>query len=259
VEAPAAAIVVPCYNESRRLPVGEFESFLDTPEQNITIIFVDDGSRDTTRDVLKRIQVGRQDRVLVIGMAQNSGKGEAVRCGIANALGRGFPYVGFWDADLATPLGATTQLLGVLREHPEFDMVFGARVKLLGRHIERRASRHYLGRVFATAVSLVLQLPIYDSQCGAKLFRATPQMREVFGQPFLSRWIFDVEIVARYIAAMGSPAAASSRICEYPLDKWADIQGSKLKPFDFAIAACDLARIYWKYLAGPSPRNRKSD
>jgi glycosyltransferase involved in cell wall biosynthesis len=239
--------VVPCYNESRRLPVGEFTRFLDAAGQNITIVFVDDGSRDGTREILERIQAGRRDHVVVMGMAKNSGKGEAVRCGIAHALAQGFPYVGFWDADLATPLDATAQLLGVLREHSEFDMVFGARVKLLGRHIERQAARHYIGRVFATVVSLVLQLPIYDTQCGAKVFRATPVMSEIFGQPFLSRWIFDVEVIARYIARMESPAAAARRICEYPLDTWADIQGSKLKPFDFAIAAYDLARIHRRY------------
>jgi glycosyltransferase involved in cell wall biosynthesis len=244
---PSAGIVVPCYNESRRLPVKEFERLLDAGGHKITLIFVDDGSRDSTRQILEHMQAGHQDRAVVLAMPQNSGKGEAVRHGISYALKQGFSYVGFWDADLATPLGATSQLLGVLQEHREFDMVFGARVKLLGSHIERRASRHYIGRVFATVVSMVLQLPVYDTQCGAKVFRATPEIREVFAKPFLSRWIFDVEIIARYISRIGSRAAAARRICEYPLEQWADISGSKLRPFDFVIAGYDLWRIYWTY------------
>ena len=246
--APAqSAIVVPCYNESARLRVSEFEDFLDSDQRNSVLIFVDDGSRDQTADVLERIRKGREEHVVVLQQAVNGGKAEAVRCGMNYAFDQHIPFAGFWDADLATPLTAIAAFVDLLTSHPELDMVFGARVRLLGRHIERHTSRHYVGRVFATAASLVLRLPIYDTQCGAKLFRCSPQMRTVFANPFLSRWIFDVEIIARYVSEMKSPDEAARRIYEFPLESWVDVKGSKLGLRDFAQAAYDLVRIRRKY------------
>jgi dolichyl-phosphate beta-glucosyltransferase len=245
--AAHCAIVVPCYNESQRLPAAAFESFLEARQTSAFFIFVDDGSRDQTLALLERIRKGREDRVAVLPLTPNRGKAEAVRTGINYAFAQGFAYAGFWDADLATPLTEIATFVDLLNGRPELDMVFGARVKLLGRHVERQPHRHYTGRVFATAVSIVLGLPIYDTQCGAKLFRCTPQMGSLFEEAFLSRWIFDVEIIARYIRLQKSPQEASRGIYELPLDTWADVKGSKLKPSDFVRAAYDLFRIYRKY------------
>jgi hypothetical protein len=128
---------------------------------------------------------------------------------------------------------------------PELEMIIGSRVKLLGRKIERRRSRHYLGRVFATAVSASLGLDVYDTQCGAKLFRASPSIKALFQQPFHSRWIFDVEILARLIQARRGRELpqAEDVIYEFPLREWRDIAGSKLEYSDFVRAAWELLRI----------------
>src|SRR3712207_417180 len=131
--ARRTAIVVPCYNEARRLRVDEFHTFLATSGPDVTLLFVDDGSKDRTLEVLEGIRAAHADGVEVLRMPRNSGKAEAVRTGIKHCFDRGFALAGFWDADLATPLWEIPEFLKVLEERPELDMIFGSRVKLLGR------------------------------------------------------------------------------------------------------------------------------
>ena len=239
-------IVVPCYNEALRLPVTQFRQFLC--KSDINFVFVDDGSTDQTVEVIEGLRAGKEDRIALVRSPANQGKAEAVRRGINSALDQNAAYVGYWDADLATPLDAIPRFMSVFSERPDLNMVFGSRVKLLGRQVHRRAARHYLGRVFATVVSLMLRLPIYDTQCGAKIFRVRPDTRALFAEPFQARWVFDVELLARYIRQIGSPDLAANRIYEFPLDAWEDIAASKVRGTDFFIALRDIARIYWKYM-----------
>jgi len=126
--------------------------------------------------------------------------------------------------------------------------VMGARVRLLGREIERRLYRHIYGRLFATAVSRMLSLPIYDSQCGAKLFRVGPELRHALARPFLSRWIFDVELLARLVEyTAGSEPDLTARIYEVPLRQWRDVAGSKVRATDAARAIRELGGIGRRY------------
>ena len=243
---PCVVIVVPCYNEALRLPVDHFRQFLG--ESQVRFIFVDDGSRDNTMKRLQELSGGRGDQVTLLQSPRNQGKAAAVRQGVNFALKQGAGYVGYWDADLATPLDAIPQFMSVFAGRPDLHMIFGSRVKLLGRHVERRASRHYLGRVFATVVSVMLRLPIYDTQCGAKIFRVCPETGDLWAEPFQTKWIFDVELLARYIRRVGSPSEAAPRIYEFPLDTWRDVGGSKVRALDFPIAFWDVIRIYWGYM-----------
>jgi dolichyl-phosphate beta-glucosyltransferase len=92
--------------------------------------------------------------------------------------------------------------------------------------------------------SAVLRLSVYDTQCGAKLFRATPALEAAVAEPFLSRWIFDVELLGRLMTgAAGAPALTEEQVVEEPLLSWRDVPGSKLRPGHAAIAAKDMARI----------------
>lgn len=242
-------LVVPCYNEAHRFQADEFRKFL-AQRTDFSVLFVNDGSTDDTLTLLERLKAEMPQRVAVLNQSRNFGKGEAVRTGLLQALAHpGTSYVGFWDADLATPLQAVDDLVRILIDNPQVEMVFGSRVKLLGRNIERRAVRHYLGRVFATCASIVLGLPIYDTQCGAKLFRVSPDLAAVLNQPFRSRWIFDVEIIARFVRLhAGARQDLARRIYEFPLYCWRDIPGSKVRPKDFLIAFRDLVVIRQRYL-----------
>ena len=243
---PRVIIVVPCYNEGLRLPVDRFLEFLG--EHDIGFAFVDDGSTDNTIARIESIRAPNEDRVSLVRSPANQGKAEAVRLGINSALQQDPDFVGFWDADLATPLDAIPQFMAVFAERPDLDMVFGSRVKLLGRQVNRRAARHYLGRVFATVVSVMLRLPIYDTQCGAKIFRVGPRTRGLTAERFRTKWVFDVEMLARYIREVGSPESAAQHIYEFPLLRWEDVAGSKVKPTDFFTALKDVILIYWKHM-----------
>jgi len=242
-------VVIPCYDEARRLDLAAFREYARTIPA-VQFLFVNDGSRDETLAVLETLKREAPCVVDVLDMPRNAGKAEAVRAGVNEALRRACAFVAFWDADLSTGLEEIEPFRNIMRDRPEIEMVFGARVNLLGREIRRRLSRHYLGRVFATMVAFALRLPIYDTQCGAKMFRVTDDLRQVFTQPFISRWIFDVEIIARFLVLRKdcSRPPVRSIIVEKPLLKWTDVAGSKLRSRHFLRVMTDFARIYSRYL-----------
>lgn len=239
-------LVVPCFNEADRLRVEQFRHYVADGE-SVGFLFVNDGSGDETGPVLERLCAG-QPLLRRLDLPRNQGKGEAVRQGVQTAWNWCEKYVGYWDADLSTPLEQIGRFVAQLERSPETDIVMGARVQLLGRSIRRSRLRHYLGRVFATMASLVAGLPVYDTQCGAKLFRKSERVRSIFDEPFHSRWVFDVEILLRYLAGAELDSGDVSdgripRIYELPLDQWHDVGGSKVKPTDFFKALVELLVI----------------
>lgn len=237
-------IVIPCYNEARRLDRTAVESFLnDAPD--VGLCFVDDGSSDATLDVLTGL-ARAHDAVEVHQLVRNSGKAEAVRQGMLRVLERRPEFVGYWDADLATPLAAIHDFVVICERDERLRMIMGARVALLGHTIRRSAARHYVGRIIATAAAATLGLPVYDTQCGAKLLRAATA-RSLFEPAFHTRWMFDVELIARIIAQEGSRAGAGTYLREVPLKEWRHVHDSKLRMRDGVLALRELYRIYRQY------------
>ena len=227
-------IIVPCYNESQRLPREAFVRFA-AEHPDVEFLFANDGSIDSTLAVLEG---------LCADLQPNGGKAEAVRRAMLEGVATYSPdYIGFWDADLATPLNEIPPFVEWMGKG--YDMVTGLRLMRLGAKVRRKASRHYLGRVFATCASLVLRLPVYDTQCGAKLYRAEV-VPTLFGEKFITRWLFDVELLARYCRQYGNDKART-KIYEYPLYQWIDVAGSRLKGRDFLKAPLELLRIWRKY------------
>ena len=107
--------------------------------------------------------------------------------------------MGNWDADLATPLSTIPEFIEKFQSSRALVAVSGSRILRLGSSIHSSVFRHYFGRVFAMVTSNILNILIYDTQCGAKLFR-TEHAGLIFSEHFISRWFFDVELFARSIA-----------------------------------------------------------
>lgn len=245
-EEPATTVVIPCYNEEHRLDVDAFVEFA-RQRPWLTFIFVNDGSTDGTAEVIATAAGRCPDRIRCSQLPNNAGKGEASRLGIQRALQEGTELVAYWDADLATPLSDIDRFRERFALQPELEIALGSRVRLLGHDIERRAARHYFGRVAATLVSGLLDIAVYDTQCGAKMFRVTPEVRAIFAAPFITRWTFDVEILARWLAQAPPEVDVGDHIEEIPLRIWRNVAGSKLRFRDFLRAPVDLFRIYRHY------------
>lgn len=177
------ALVIPCYNEEHRLQVDVFTNELSN-NSNLTFLFVNDGSKDNTLKVIKKICISNSERALSLSLNKNKGKGEAVRVGMCYLLERKiYNIVGFWDADLAVPLSEIYDFIDVFQSNPDVRMVIGSMVHLAVRLIERVNFRHYIGRLFATVINSTFGLNVYDTQCGAKLFDSEiliPVVQELF-------------------------------------------------------------------------------
>jgi glycosyltransferase involved in cell wall biosynthesis len=236
------AIVVPCFNEANRLTAEPFLEFC-SGQPAVSFVFVDDGSSDNTIEVLNQLAARLPEQMTVLRLEANAGKAEAVRRGVLHALETPAKLVGFWDADLATPL-YNIELFRKILERSSVEMVIGSRVRMLGHDIQRDGVRHYIGRGFATLAALALRMPVYDTQCGAKIFRSNAIFREIFAEKFELGWSFDVELLARLQRiARRNGVDPQTQVVEFPLDAWIDAPGSKLRPRHFPRIAWELGKL----------------
>lgn len=232
------ALVIPCYNEKNRLCIESVRELLQSHPE-LSIILVNDGSTDGTCALIDDLAKSSA-RIMTFHLAKNSGKGEAVRQGLLKSIEMGSSWTGYADADFATPAHELARLMKLAPQTGK-SVVMASRVRLLGNDIQRRTKRHYLGRIFATFASISLKLPVYDTQCGAKFFRTSPELKSALTPPFRSCWAFDVELLARLKIAFGT--GANGQFQEIPLTVWRDVHGSKLKMTSMLKAGIDLMAI----------------
>ena len=195
--------------------------------------------------MVKRLQEVNPERIYLHHLPQNYGKAEAVRQGIVRSLDKKTDVVGYWDADLATPLSLMQEFVHCFSENPTTKLVCGSRIKRMGSEVSRHWYRHYPGRVIATVISLILDLPFYDTQCGAKIFKRS-LAEELFEEPFISPWLFDVELIARMIGIYGKKDVLSM-IYELPLAHWTDMDNSKISISYLPKIPLELIKIYKTY------------
>lgn len=240
----SVCVVVPCYQEATRLPAEGFLAYVgQTPDVNFC--FVDDGSTDDTRAVLERMRAAHPNQIEVLILPHNLGKAGAVRAGMLHCANQPFDFLGFLDADLATPPDAIGDLAGMFSDRPDLDLVMGSRIKHLGADIRRNPARHYAGRIIATLISNLLKLPVYDTQCGAKLFRQRVVI-DLFAEPFISPWLFDVELLARLIRRYGRTEILN-HVAEFPLKQWIEQNDSRISAGYLFTVWYELYRIQRAY------------
>ncbi len=233
------AVIVPCFNEAERLSVQEFVRFIQIfPEMNL--LFVNDGSTDGTATLLESIKMSMQNRVQILTLLTNSGKGEAVRQGMILAQKENFDYTGFLDADGATPVDEFYRICKI-GMHRNADIIIGSRIKKIDSDIQRSAFRHFIGRSIATFLDMKFRMGCYDTQCGAKLFK-TSVLKDVIQVPFYTRWFFDVELMLRIRKQNYEWAAI-----EVPLAIWLNKKGSKINLLSFPMVLKELFTLTTKY------------
>lgn len=247
----STAIIIPCYNESGRLNGPVLLQFLQT-HSRYSFYLVDDGSSDDTLSVLNCIKKENSERVNVMKNFHNLGKAESVRSGMLRALQTGgFEHIGFLDADLSTSLEEFDKLNNYLTVENK-KAVFASRLKRMGAEIDRTPLRHIIGRIFATLIGWTIKLPFYDTQCGAKVFHIDI-LKGVLETPFITKWLFDVEIIIRLKKMIGE-GDMYKYVSEYPISAWKEVKGSKLSWKDFYRIPIDLLRIRMNYRDQSSPR-----
>jgi len=236
-------IVIPCYNEEKRLDKERMFSFLNL-NKNVLLCYVNDGSSDNTIGVLNEIKANYPNNVEAISTPTNVGKAEAVRYGF-KYCNTHFKYkkIAYLDADLATTLEECFEISELVKDETVF--AFGSRIKKIDTNIERKGYRFLIGRVIATFISRQLNLGVYDTQCGCKIFKS--ELSEIiFTEKFISKWLFDVELFHRIIKIYGV-----EKMCkiskEVPLKSWIDYDESKVKMTYFFKLWLDLYQIKKAY------------
>jgi DNA-binding response OmpR family regulator len=225
IQDDCIGVVIPCYNEEKRLLSEEFKSFVHS-NLGYHLCFVNDGSKDKTLEVLEELRIGNEDRISIYNCEKNGGKAEAVRLGMLHlAKEKQFNYIGFLDADLSTNFDDFKVLVKEISS-TNFKIVSGSRMVRMGADIEKESARAIISKTVNLIIRKTLGMNFKDTQCGAKIM-TKDVVETTFQTKFLTKWLFDVEIFMRMRNIHGLETA-KSLLCEKPLDRWIHMDGSKL-------------------------------
>jgi dolichyl-phosphate beta-glucosyltransferase len=214
---PTLTIVVPAYNEEKRLgaTLKRMLAYFDEQGRPFEILVVDDGSSDATAGLVETIASCRRE-VRLISYEPNRGKGYAVRQGMLAGTGERLLLS---DADLATPIEEVEKLMAQL--DAGFDIAIGSR-DVKGSELIKHQSwlRETGGKTFNKMVQLIAVPGIHDTQCGFKLFTRNAA-QSVFSRCTVDHFAFDVEVLYLAIRIFGY------RVAETPI-RWAHQEGSSV-------------------------------
>lgn len=236
-----SAVVIPCYNEGKRLNTHKYiDGLKDFSSQ---VLLVDDGSKDNTFSILKNLEKSVPDRFIAIKSPQNQGKAEAVRLGMNFALDKNFKYIGFMDADLATPFREIPSFLKAF-ENKDINSVIGVRLKLSGHEIDRSNSKYFMQKIIAKMGSFLIGKKVSDTQCGAKMFSAET-LKPAIKDKFSVNWLFDQELLVRLSKLKENKG--KNWLFELPLSVWKDVGGSHVKKSDYIKCLKEYFKLLFKY------------
>ena len=236
---PDLSIVIPAYNEEGRLEptLRAYFDYCRRTRRSVEMLVVDDGSRDGTSAVVEELS-HEFPELRLIRLAENRGKGHAVRSGVVNARGR---LILFADADGATPLAEVERLEEAIAGGA--DVAIGSRAMSGdGVLVTARPLRRIMGRAFHRLVEALTVRNIHDTQCGFKLFRGQVA-QQLFARMRMNGFSFDVEVLMM-------AQRQGHRIAEVPVN-WTHQPGSKVNlVLDSARMARDLFVIRGRYVRG---------
>jgi dolichyl-phosphate beta-glucosyltransferase len=203
--SPFLSIIIPAYNEEKRLPNTLEQVFRFLEEQSYTseVIVVENGSNDRTHETAEEFT--KQHKNLHVIHDEQRGKGGAVQRGVREARGE---YVLFCDADLSMPVEEINKFLPPALN--DFDIAIASREAPGAVRYNEPYYRHLTGRVFNMLIRLMVLPNLQDTQCGFKCLRAEVA-RDIFRFQTLTGWAFDVELL--YIARHHG-----YRVIEIPID-----------------------------------------
>jgi CheY-like chemotaxis protein len=244
IQQRCVGVVIPCYDEEKRLLSKEFTDFI-IKNSGYHLCFVNDGSKDNTLQVLNDLRKGREDFITVYDCEKNGGKAEAVRQGMLYmAKQEDLDYIGFLDADLSTDLSDFDDLVTTI-ETSNYKIVSGSRINRMGADIAKESARQIISLTINYIIRKILKMDFKDTQCGAKIFHKDV-IDISFKEKFVTQWIFDVEIFKRMTLHFGLDKAKEI-LCEQPLKRWIHADGSKLSMKDSVKIVFQLGQIAWTY------------